>query len=93
MYQGLLGLAGAARRTDWLFCLTVRTGEGTRARNIKANVYRPAEAVDKQQILFTNSAPLGRVGHRVAMSVVVWLCGCVGLWFRAIAKHPLPEVV
>ena len=35
--------------------------------------------------IFTNSAPLGRVGHRVAMSVVVSVC--------AIAKHPLPEVV
>ena len=35
--------------------------------------------------IFTNSAPLGRVGHRVAMSVCVCVC--------AIAKHPLPEVV
>ena len=39
--------------------------------------------------VFTNSAPLGRVGHRVAMSVVV--CVCVSVC--AIAKHPLPEVV
>ena len=36
-------------------------------------------------MLFTNSAPLGRVGHRVAMSVCLSVC--------AIAKHPLPEVV
>ena len=35
--------------------------------------------------IFTNSAPLGRVGRRVAMSVCVYVC--------AIAKHPLPEVV
>ena len=27
--------------------------------------------------LFTNSAPLGRVGHRVAMSVCVCVCGSV----------------
>ena len=36
-------------------------------------------------LFFTNSAPLGQVGHRVAMSVCVSVC--------AIAKHPLPEVV
>ena len=35
--------------------------------------------------IFTNSAPLGRVGHRVAMSV------CVSV--SAIAKHLPPEVV
>ena len=29
--------------------------------------------------IFTNSAPLGRVGHRVAMSVCLWFCLCVCL--------------
>ena len=42
-----------------------------------------------EYMVFTNSAPLGRVGHRLAMSVVVSVC----LSACAIAKHPLPEVV
>ena len=36
------------------------------------------DLVNKQQNIFTNSAPLGRVGHRVAMSVR----GCVCLRHR-----------
>ena len=35
-----------------------------------------------QQIIFTNSAPLGQVGHRVAMSVCLSVCLFVCLRHR-----------
>ena len=58
--------------------LMQKVPKGTMTKNIFVPEYAPT--------IFTNSAPLGRAGHRVAMSV------CVSV-FCAIAKHPLPEVV
>ena len=34
------------------------------------------ERPKKVDLIFTNSAPLGRVGYRVAMSVCVFVCEC-----------------
>ena len=41
---------------------------------LKQQVYKYENRGHKERCIFTNSAPLGRVGHRVAMSVCVSVC-------------------
>ena len=68
--MSMMNLAEQCKTWDYILTLQDKFLIGFGAIYVAFNLYF-------FKIIFTNSAPLGRVGLGVAMSVCVWVCLCV----------------